>query len=185
MNPETPKKNLGNLFSNKTRSIAVLAGGLLLLIILLVVVASALQPKSIKPELLKLSQTQTELIRITGLNNAEASSNSTNNFVSSANLVLTGQQNDLSSLLTSQNIKFSSKDLALGQNPKTDTDLTEASSNGNFDSTINQIMSRELNIYSNELSDLFSQTRSASLKSQLSSDYQNVQQLLEMQKQSD
>lgn len=123
-------------------------------VILIVIVAVANSGGGADSGLVKIAQEQTELARVASLNigDGELSYEDLNSegvkaFALNTELSMDSAKADFLSFLGAHGVSMSAEQIALGQNPATDTQLTNANSNGNLDDTTQQVLISELRQY--------------------------------------
>lgn len=172
-----PKKSpVGNFGASKQSRIFVVLGGVLALIILVIIVASFLSSasKSGQEEIIKATQKQTELIRISEIGLKLAKGSSAKNLATSVNVSLQSDQATLLTTLESNGIKVSSKQLALGLNQKTDTLLTSAEQSNKFDDVFIQTVQAQLADYQKTLKSAYDKSDSKKVKTALNAQYKTA-----------
>ncbi len=131
-----------------------------------------------KTVFLTLLQQQTELNRVAGLGAVEASSNqSIQNASTNIQVVVTSDQQQLTSALTAKKITFKPKALAKSTNPATDQRLADAKAAANFDSVYMSILNEQLVDYQGTLQQTYNTTKSKSVKETLSKSYEHTKEL--------
>jgi hypothetical protein len=166
MSPNS-KKHSGGLSMGGSfgKQIALLAGIALVVITGMFVAFSAFKPKPTTPQLIAIVQRQQEIIRIATAATNQINSQDVSNFVTNTQLTTTTSQAQVTSYLqTHANHKMKSKELALDQDPKVDTLLSDARTAGNYDSTLMKTLTSEIETYEALLQDTYKVTASASTK---------------------
>ncbi len=177
-----PSKGLGTAGSGSFMvKLAVLLGGAILLIIVIVVGSNLfLGDKTNVADLTTLTQTESEIIRVSGL-----SSQSSNPLVLNAaintKLSLTTHQNQWLSYLAKKKTKVSAKQLLAKKSTATDKTLTAAQSASTFDATFITIMRKQLTDYASEIKTAYDNSlpTAKTERNLLHQDYQQVALLLQ------
>ncbi len=172
---EKPKRSLGPT-SAKGR-VFVVVSGFIILIILAIAIVSSLS-KSSTPDLLKVTQDQNEIVRISTAGALNATSTSTKQFAITTQLSVASAQTDLLALLKKNGVVYSVKQLSLTQSAATDQQLATAASASLYDQTFDTIMKSQLQTYSNDIKTVFVTSKSATLRTLLNNDYKGAQLLL-------
>lgn len=138
----------GSLFGR----IVVVVAGFILLIIIAVFISSLFSgDDSQKDRLLKLTQTQQEIVRITALGTLSLRDQKLKNFNATAATSVASDQKLLLTHLDKTGTKVSPKQLALGKQAKIDEALTSAKAADTYDSTYTAIMRGQLSSYQADL----------------------------------
>lgn len=182
LNPDKPQKPkpLKSMGGNRfILTIVALVGGVLLLMIVVTVLLNALAPKKInKEELIGLTQTQQELIRISNQGGSGATRQTTRNLATTVEYTMLTQQKETLKLLGQNGVKVGPKELALKQNAQTDQKFTSAKATSTFDPTFTDIIESELTTYSATLKALFAKATTQKERDWLGDYYQQTQQLI-------
>lgn len=180
VNPNTPKHTplgLSNLVSS-WKALVVLGVGIIVALIVVSVVMSSLAPKGSTPGLTAAAERQQEIIRIATTATQNATSSDVRNFAITVELTMQSSQSQTVAYLADHGTKLSTKQLALDQSTQTDTLLADAATAGNYDSTVTQNLTGQLQTYEGILNKTFTQTSSTSTKALLQSNYATAQKLL-------
>lgn len=157
----------------------IVLGGLLVLIIIVIVFASLLSGGSnINTSLVSLTAQQNELARVATLGTQQAVGQDTKNFAISVQLSVSSDQQQLINYLKTQGHKVGTKELLADQSTKTDSQLTDATSNSTFDSTFDGIVQSQLTSYAQAVKTAFGQATGKNARALLNTEYQNAQLLL-------
>jgi hypothetical protein len=180
----TKKKPLVPSGNSKQSRIFIVLGGVLILIIIGSIVAALISnaANAGKADLLKVAQTQAELVRVSELGMTRAKGASAKNLATTVNLSLQSDQAALVASLKSTGVKVSTKELALGKNPKTDVALTAAEQANKFDEVFTETIQTQLVAYQRLLKDAYDKADSEKLKQTLSDQF-NTADLLATAKQ--
>jgi len=165
--------------SMKTR-IIIFSGGLLALLLIgwiFIALLSASSGSSAQ-SLTALAQEQAELARVASSASQNTNSGTTLNLASTVRLSMLSDEQVFVHYLGSINANPSSDTLAQGTNTQTDTQLSNAKTNGTYDQTYATITDQELTTYVNDLKKAFNATSNTNERQILSSAYQNAQLLL-------
>lgn len=184
MNPGTPPKKSplalkvdpgspkGFLFK-----IGLIVGGVVIFMIIAAVIVNMLTgDKTNTADITSLAQTQAEIVRVSGkANSGTVTNQSLRNFATNTTLTMTSQQTKTIALLQTKGVKLSTKKLALKKNADIDTQLQAATASNSFDSVFAQIMSKQLNSYTDDLQTYYKNASSTDIKQLLQEDYNQVQ----------
>lgn len=185
MNPAAPppKKRLPvpttgpNAFLVK---IGLIVGAVIVLMIAVTVAINLFSSgKTSTEEFRSLAQTQQEVIRVATAGDDDARSQAVKNAAKSITLSVTTQQLKTLNYLAQRDVTMKDKDLELKLNADTDKTLDQANQTSTFDSVFLQVMSKELEAYSNELKTLYGTTSNAAAKKILKDDFDQTQLLRE------
>jgi hypothetical protein len=164
------------------KRIAVVAVLLLVIIIGMFVAFSAFKPKSSTPQLVAILQRQQEIIRIATAATNQINTQSTSNFVINTQLTVTTSQTQVATYLQEHGRKVKAKELALDQDAKTDTLLSNAQSAGNYDRILTSTLTTQLETYEGLLQDTYKTTVSTSTKQLMKKNFTAVEDLLDQAK---
>jgi hypothetical protein len=176
MKPEKPKRSSGPT-STKGRVIVV-AGFALGLIIIAFIIVGVVSGGSATPNLLKVAQDQTEIIRISGLVGQQNVTTATSQFAVTTNASIGSAQLTLLSFLKANGVKYSQKQLGLGHSAATDQQLSTAASASLYDQTFDSVMKAQLQKYSADLKSAYNDNKGSKLRALLNTDYKGAQILL-------
>lgn len=152
--------------------IAIVAGGAAILLIIIIVIFSAIFGGSDNnQQFLKVLQSQQEIARVTQLQEVATADQSVKNIANSTRLAVSSDQKQLTTTLASFGREFNQKDIALGQNPQTDEQLTAAKAAGNFDTTFLTVLTKHLQTYQSSLQQAYDATENETVRNQLQEDY--------------
>lgn len=166
--------------------IGLVVGGLIVLMIIAAIVLSSLGPKSVTPDLIAIAQRQQEIERVSTNAFQQASSEDTQNFVSTVALTITSDQGAVLAYLAGHGTKkVSTSQLALDQNSQTDSLLANAQNAGTYDSAVTSNLSSQLQTYAGLLQKAYKDTSSTSAKQLLQTCYTNAAKLLQQTKNPD
>lgn len=170
------KSSLPTIGNSKQSRLFIVLGGVLILLILGIIIASVLAgaSKSGQEEILKATQKQTELIRISEIGLKLAKGSSAKNLATSINLSLKSDQATLLASLKSNGIKVSAKELGLAKNQKTDTLLTSAEQSNKFDDVFIQTIQAQLVDYQKTLKTAYEKTDSKKVRATLQTQYKTA-----------
>lgn len=175
MNPnQAPKRPLlpgGN--SMAQRAVMVAIGAVVLMIIIIIVSSLLNSGPDNKLSLIKATQQQTEMVRVSDLTNTSGSQ-TTRNIALNTSLTLASDSQKLQAALAERGIKIKQKQLLAGKNPDTDKKLDQAKAASAYDTTFLQIMDDSLGDYQATLQDAFTNSHSPTLKQLLSQEFTNA-----------
>lgn len=184
VNPNTPTK--GNKFSpgrdKFMLKIGLLVGGLIIIMLIVGFVVSLLAPKGSTPGLTAIAQRQQEIVRISTAVSTTALGNDTRHFASTTQEAVTSDQLDVIASLKGQGIKLNNKTLALGQDHKTDTVLSDALTAGTYDKVAAQTLQASLQTYEDLLQTTFKDTSVKTTKALLQRCYDSAEKLVNQAK---
>lgn len=166
----TKKMSLGG--GNKALKLLSLIGGAAIVLILISVVLVSVLTKGESPQgLTGIVQQQQELVRIARLGEQQSTSETTKNLAYNIDLSVGTSQAQLLSYLAKHGTKLTEKELALAEDPKTDTLLTNAKATSTYDSAIQKVYASQLQAYISELERSFNGAKSSTLKQTLKANY--------------
>ncbi len=183
--PAAPKKSALAGPTSMGKRLALVAVGFLIFIMVAVILFSLLtRPSADSTTMLRLSQQQTELVRVAGIAivHPEASK-TTKNLAFTTQLTLQTDSKTLKAYLDEQGQAVDPKALPLGQNKATDQALTAAKSSGNFDQAFTKVMQEQLTAYSSTLRQAFTNTKNPRGQELFSKQYDQAQLLLKQSQQ--
>ncbi len=145
-------------FSEKIRSKAGLALGSLVIItfsiVFILVVFSNNQARSAQNErLISIAQTQTEIVRISGLAQSQAKKSSTRTNAQEITDKISSSLEEIKAMLVNNKANVSEENFNAKKNADTDSKLVESIQNNNFDDTFSSIMEQNLLDYQQQLLD--------------------------------
>lgn len=182
LNPQQPSKpkRLGGVGNNKfLLTIILIIGGVFVLMIIAAIFLNALAPKKVsKEQLLGLSQTQTELIRVSEQGSTVSIQQVTRNLAATIQYSMKTQRKQTLDTLAKNDIEVSDKLLALKQNAQTDQQLASAKSTSTYDAAFTEIMETQLKQYATTLQQLTEQGASKTERDQMSEYYRQTQLLI-------
>lgn len=137
--------------NSKRARIAIVVAGAIILIMIAYIIMSLLSgsDKAQNQRLLEITQSQSELIRVSTLANTGAKSVESKSLAANTRASLQTSQFETKKLLAARGIndKGVTKQLAKGKNPKTDAALKEATDNNRFDETFATLLNKQLTDY--------------------------------------
>lgn len=145
--------------------------GLIGAIVLIILISTLLGNNTSAGGLITIAQEQNELIRVSTEATGNASLQGTQNLIANIELSITTEQQDLLAYLKSIGKEPSQSTLALTKNSATDSALTTAQTNGNYDSTFMTIIRGELRAYSIALKQTFASTTNTAQRQLINNDY--------------
>lgn len=156
LNPsKPPKKKFGLGGNNFALTVALIVGGACIFMIILAIILSAVGGKSLsKTELIDITQTQNELVRISQSAASTATQQTTKNLAVTIQLSMITEQKQALDFLAKNNVEIDKKQLTLKQNAITDQQLASAKSTSTFDLVFSQLMQTELENYAKDLKQL-------------------------------
>jgi hypothetical protein len=185
-NPEQPIKPPISLLGIKLpmRWLTIAGGGAVGLIIVLSILKSLLGSSFNLPPFVAILQDQQELIHLT--TNAAQSTNSQavlspayQNFVATTELTVTSAQAQMLQYVINNKQKIPSQELNLKESVSLDNELTAAATNGDYTSTLQQVMSTQLNTYLADLQSAYAKTSGKKGHAQIKSDFDQATLLLQ------
>lgn len=153
---DAPKSSRGPLFGGGMGARIAVIAVLFILIVIIGMVANSFLNKDQKIQterLVKIAQTQTEIIRVSALAKSKAKDINTRNFALTTGLSVQSSQQDVKKLLSARGVNEKSlgKKIGGGKDAKTDAALDEATKNSRFDETFLTIMNTQLTNYQKSL----------------------------------
>lgn len=173
--------------TSSTSRIAIVASGAAVLIILAIVFIKVLSAPSDPTVALltRLAQQQTELARVAAEPAQGTAAQPTLNFAMTTSLTLQSDQQSLLGMLASAGKTPDPAVLSATQNATTDTTLTTAKANGNYDTTFVNIAQNQLTTYQQTLTQTFKAAKSSKEKQWLTDAYNHAQLLMQMSNQTE
>ena len=148
--------------------LALIAGiGIVGVIILLIVMNLFFGGNPGRESLLKVVQSQHELVRITTLPVASETNQDTKNIVMNVQASLISAQTRTTSAIEERGISFKEKEIKLVEDTKTDAALETAKTAGMLDETVRNTLKTQLTTYSTALSTAYDDVQSDSIKETL------------------
>ncbi len=184
MNAEQqPKRGLPFPKADSTLKRVIFAvGGLFVLLILFIIVKGMLSGGSDLPLFVSIAQDQQELIHLTSPTNSTGQqvvlSASSQDFAATTNASVSSSQSALLTYLAKNKYKVKPSLIGLKVSQQLDTQLTNATAAGTYDSTFQQIMKTQLTTYQNDLSATYQKTTGKNGRALLSNDYKQAKLLL-------
>lgn len=178
INPATPKRP--GFFSGPSfgKRIALVGGMLVILMIIISMVMSALGPKDVTTQFIKLDQQQEEIIRVASNAVEQAGNQDVKNFLTNTEASITSNQLQVNQYLVDHHHKVSPKLLALGKNADTDTLLANAAAANNYNQVALQIITTDLQSYATLLQSTYQQAPGSASKAILQKSYVAAQLLI-------
>lgn len=174
------KKSVLNAVSTKSKF--VFLGGIVAVIIILVLIFASLFSggDEASTALRATQQHQTEIARITALNQVtQQGSRSIKNLSANINLTVTSDKNKLTAAIGKRGIKFKSKDLAVTTSGATTEKIETALAAGTLTPTILDILKAELTAYRESLQAAYNIASSEEVRGTLQSSYANTELLIQ------
>lgn len=181
---QKPKKSLiplpqGN--SRRQRVIVVLAGGVIFTFIVAVILAIALSGGGSTKDLVAITQTQTEIVRVAETNASKARGVTARNFSETVALTMVSSKQQTLSYLSSKKTTVKPKELALGLNAKTDANLKSAEAAGRYDQELLTILEKSLADYRTQINTAYNKATTKSQKQLLQQLFEQVTTLIKNQ----
>lgn len=170
---QQPQKRMGLPRGNSTlQRVLIIAGGFLAILVVGLFAMSLFRGSGNRnAELLNLAQEQTEIIRIANLASSERAVRSTATQNLAANTSITVSTSKAQTLALISGNKPGEKTLALKKSTKTDTLLSEAAANNQYDSVFTETMTAKLKTYQADIKKLYTGNKSKKEKAVLESAY--------------
>lgn len=178
VNSDQNKRRLSAPQSMGARIAIVAGSGAVLLIILIIVFSAIFGGSDNSQQFLKVLQNQQEIARVTQLQDVSTADQSVKNVANSTHLAVSSDQKQLLTSLASLGREFKQKDIALGQNPKTDEQLTAAKAAGDFDTAFLTALTEHLKGYQTSLQQAYDATENETIRAQLNEDFASSDLLL-------
>lgn len=147
--PVKQKRSILPAGNSKKQRIIVVVIGVVLLLIIGILLFSILSSSGANPkaDLLSVEQQQVELIRVADIAIQKANQSDAKNFAITSKYTITSQQNQIQAIAKKAGVKTTPKLLQAGKNTKTDTALTTAEQNNQFDQTFDILYKTQLLSY--------------------------------------
>ncbi len=183
--PKKPGRKLWQLPTGGSNSLAmraaILSGGLLVLVILLIVVKNLVAGGTNFLPFVAVAQDQQELVHLTNDTTTGAESQALSaadqNVAATINLSVNSAQTSLTTYLTNNKYKISTKQINLKVSASLDAQLTSAQASGDYDQVFQQIIQAQFNTYANDLQQAY-KSAGPNGKALLKSDYNQLQLLV-------
>lgn len=156
----------------------IAGGGVVIVLILLVVMNLFFGGNPGRESLLKVVQSQHELVRITTLPVASQTNQDTKNIVLNVQASLTSAQTRTTAAIGERGISFKDKEIKLVEDTKTDAAFETAKAAGMLDETVRSTLKTQLTAYSAALSAAYDDVQSESIKETLSQLFNDASLLL-------
>jgi hypothetical protein len=177
--PSGPLPSLKNSNSLVGKLVVIIGGAIVVIVVLVIIVNVVFGGQTNLGTVLKLAETQQEIIRVTNL---AANNGITDDTVAgsaiSTKLAVTTQQQNLVAYLTEHRQKVDSKTLALKKDTTSDQRIAQAKATSTLNIVFPQIVRQQLIDYSAEIKTNYNNATSQSLKKILATDYNQTQLLL-------
>lgn len=182
INPATPKRQ--SFFNTQSlgKRVAVIGGMIVVLIIIASIVMSALAPKDITTDLIKIDQQQEEILRVAGNALQQANSQDLKNFLTNTEATVTTSQVQVNQYLADHHKKVSPKVLSLGKDTNTDTLLTNALAANNYNQVALQTLITQLQTYATQLQTSYKLAPGSTSKAILQKSFTTAEMLLDQGK---
>ncbi len=182
MNPEKPPKQffLNTLFTGKSvlARAAIVAGGLIVLLIVFSLLRGLLSSKPDLTSYMSVVQQQQELLHLTSASGGSAQQSLSVGNVNLATTIkasLTTSQAKTIKYMVDNGQKIDAKQLNLKVSAKTDAQLKDAASAGNYNQAYREAIESELNTYANTLKTAYSQSPGPRGKALMKDSYAQLQ----------
>ncbi len=170
---------LRNTNSFVGKILLIVGGAVALVVVVGLIVTLIFSGKTNLGTVLKLVETQQEVVRVSGLaTDTELGDTTVSGAAMNTKLAVTSQQQALVTYLTHHRQKVNAKDLALKKDPKTDQQINQAKATSTLDIVFAQVMRQELVSYAAELKTNYTNASSQTLRAILADDYNQTQLLL-------
>jgi hypothetical protein len=188
-NPNKPGRRGLGLGNSTAQRLLVVLGGVFVLVIIVVIIAKLLShTTNALPALTAVGEQQQELIHLTGSTEGTSSGSGSaptlstdhQNVQATIQLVLTSNQTQLLTYLSSNHYKVKTALVTGYANSSLDQQLTAAATNGSYDATFASIIQSQLNSYETALKQAYLQVTGPKGRAMLNSDYSQAQ-LLQQQ----
>lgn len=177
LNNEPQKK--GFFKGNKTKRIAIVVTGLLLLMVIFGLVFSFIfgSDSNSTAELTKLAARQTEIIRVAGIGEKQATDLPTRNYASAVQLSMISANKQTMDALGTRGIKLKSDQLGSAKDKDIDSTLTKATQNNRFNEEFKDWMQKNIKQYQFDIKNLYDSSSSKKDKLLLQKIYNQTFQL--------
>lgn len=143
-------------------------------VVILLIASSIFGGGKTDPNVIKIAQEQTELIRVSQLDYKDLAEQPTLNLALNTQLSMISAQQEYLKYLSEHGIGIKTKELGLAMNPQTDSQLTAAMANGQLDSTMNRILVDQLAGYQETIKQVFNTTTNNDTKKELKKMYDDA-----------
>jgi hypothetical protein len=178
-NPDKPARRQIN-FGNTPQQRMIIAGAGLVILIMIFIFLFLLFSRASntqKDNLVKLAQTQTEIVRITEIAEKESGGIDTRSFAVNTRLSLQSDLQETTGFLAGRGVELKGKSLGLVKDENTDKKLEEASANNRFDETFIELLRDQLQDYRVLLQQAYEDGNSSE-KQAMSQNYEEIALLL-------
>ncbi|HSX16700.1 MAG TPA: hypothetical protein VLH86_01205 [Patescibacteria group bacterium] len=178
--PKKPKLKGVGISSNPfiVKIVFILGGVVVLMIVAAIAINIFFGSKTNIQDIVDITAVEQEIIRV-GAQGATASSESVKDAAINTQASLVTEQQNWIKFLAKRSHKVESKQLVVKKNLDTDKRLTQAQQTSTFDITFTQIMRSQLEAYSTQLKNAYTNATNTEEKKLLASNYHDVQLLLE------
>lgn len=151
---QKPKKTLIPQANSRKKRIlfAAVGGGILLLLAIILIAILSSSGKAATKTLTALAQTQTEIIRVSTDGSQHARGLPAQSYSATVQAAITTNEQQTVQYLATKKVKLKDKDLAKGQNAKTDAALKSADQAGRYDEELVSILEKSVAAYRNDIS---------------------------------
>lgn len=156
-----------------------------ILLVLIMIIASLLSggSNSGTKQLISLAQRQQEIARVADTGYNDVSGQSIKNFAMTSKLTMQSDEALLTNYLKQNGVKVSAKELAAGTNSTSDQALENAKSTGDVDTTLQELLVRQIEDYRVRIQQVYSSSGNTTTKALLNRLYTNTDLLLQQAKQ--
>ncbi len=171
--PKKPKKQMVPSGNSTTQRIIFVVAGVVVLLLLGVILFTILGRSGAesREELTSVARKQSELIRVANIGATKGVDQKTRSLALTTGYSVTADNKALLDALKKNNITLDKKDLASGKNSATDTKLTAAEKDNNFDSPFTEELTTELNAYRAAVKTAFTNAKAKSIRTALNNAY--------------
>lgn len=178
LNAAEPKKQIplpiGNPNSTFQRALLVGGAAILFIILALIVMSFLKSDGGRRDSLLRVSQLQQEIIRVTEKNSANIASQNVKNVAVNTYVGIGSSQRQLNGTMALEKITFKEKELLIADSSAADTKLEAAKAAGTFDATFLEIMKQYINMYKSALTTSYDKVSRKALKDSINTQYQTA-----------
>ncbi len=184
MNPTQPGRPKFSGSGSTVKRVAIAGGGLVILLIAFAIVSSLFKGSGFNVvPFTAVAQDQTELARVAVIGTTKVTSQAMSNFAYNTKYSMATSTYQLVTYLDTNKKKLDAKEILLKHSTLTDTELTSALANGNFDEEFASIMQKDLATYSNDLKAAYATNPGPKGQALLSAQYKGAQLLIIQSKQ--
>jgi hypothetical protein len=173
--PQAEKKGLFAGASKQKKLMLIAGGGFFIILLVLIVVLIFGNRDTNTDRLVRVAQSQQELIRIATIGEKQANSSEVKDIALTARVSVQGSLNQTQQLIAARDLKLSKAQLDGAKNTATDTKLTTARQNNQFDEVFKQHYLQQITSYQRLLSSTYDATKSNQERQVLDKAYRDIE----------